>query len=35
MRQRLADLGGECEISSSKETGTTVRLIIPLPANTA
>ena len=35
MRQRLADLGGECQISSSKETGTIVRLIIPLPANTA
>ncbi len=35
MRQRLADLGGECQISSSKETGTSVRLIIPLPANTA
>jgi len=35
MRQRLADLGGECRISSSKETGTIVRLIIPLPANTA
>ncbi|MDD5140175.1 MAG: sensor histidine kinase [Verrucomicrobiales bacterium] len=35
MRQRLADLGGECQISSSKATGTIVRLIIPLPANTA
>ena len=35
MRQRLADLGGECRISSSKETGTTVRLIISLPANPA
>ena len=35
MRNRLANLGGECQISSSKATGTIVRLIIPLPANTA
>jgi signal transduction histidine kinase len=30
MRQRLRELGGDCEITSEKNRGTTVKLILPL-----
>lgn len=30
MRQRLRELGGDCEITSAKTQGTTVKLILPL-----
>jgi signal transduction histidine kinase len=32
MRSRLENLGGSCEITSSAETGTSVSLVLPLPA---
>lgn len=35
LRQRLADLGGECQIASAPGAGTTVRLILSLPKNAA
>jgi signal transduction histidine kinase len=30
LHQRMQELGGECEVSSVKGGGTTVRLILPL-----
>jgi len=33
LEHRLAQVGGECEVTSSPETGTSVVLSIPLPAN--
>ena len=31
MRERAAELGGECTITSAPETGTTVQVWLPLP----
>jgi glucose-6-phosphate-specific signal transduction histidine kinase len=33
LRQRLAGIGGRCEIQAQPGTGATVRLVLPLPAN--
>lgn len=32
MRQRLADIGGECQVESAPGRGTAVRFLVPLPA---
>ena len=34
MRQRLAEINGDCEIQSGREKGTTVTLIVPITGNT-
>jgi signal transduction histidine kinase len=35
MRERAAELGGSCTISSRSQGGTVVRAVLPLPATAA
>jgi signal transduction histidine kinase len=34
MRQRLAEINGDCEIQSGRGKGTTVTLIVPITGST-